>query len=742
MGKKVREFDVIIEQKVVLQSIEEYETHISDMELAKENIENVMMELRNQCKGQAINESYSAMMKLFVDSHFAKAYENIKKMKTLLEDTLPRINNSLVRCSEFHLQLCCDSYMEPDKPAVGDNRIRNGGILAINYNKVSILMDTCVAIKETGKKINNEIQNLIYSVSNDVPGIEIYYSELADAYKYLKRIENLRVSLLLYKNEVVALEGILQEGLAAIELCEPAMTPYAEKTDSYGIAEDELVNRVLEIECSRLNKILDETRLDDLRKATRNEHDLEMLDNIVAGNYKSAFEIPPAILSDEMKAAVAKYSIDLIDACDYEVGEGEELSGIARAAREEINSLVEQLVENGNGGRTEDYLDYFVQSTSTAATTVTTFIAETGYCSENQEQYMNALKDAMNVWLTVSTGVNLFSESSQAYNWNEFSLGVEQFGYYEGEFVCRLVSIPETEEYGPGNTIEVKGAFDGGCTYPENIINSDLVSKQNELDAEYNRLLINLTIDSLGGEYIDPIKAVMFGDVKGASEHAVEKGTEGAVEKFTEWDPEVASVIPGVIDDVVKIIDLEKEVTKLKNRQKAKYFLSTFVINAYQYKGDYSELTENKDLISTQYCYKMIDPSIAKKAMEWSNYGFIAVLEDDSATPVELLDKADQFYIESKLKVDNLEGDLRNVALYMIFGNSIYGTDVNGKTIAEKIEYTGNYKSIYEIPAEYMEKATTALDSDYLKTTYTTLNETTTITIYELWESQFNVVLE
>lgn len=727
----MREFDIEIEQKVILQSVNEYETHISDMELVKGNVETVMTELCNKCKGHTYNESYSAMMKVFVESYFAKAYENTKKMKALLEDALPRINTSLQRCAEFHLQLCCDAYKEPDKPAVGDTQIRNGGILAINYNKTASLIDTCSEIKKNGDQIRNEIQELINSVSGDVPEVSACDSELAIAYKNFKRIENLRTSFIVYKVECVALEGILQEGLASLNSCTQEMTPYDDIKGPYWMPEDELTSAVLAIDCGRLAELgFTEEQMDELRKAVHNEKDLELLQKIASGNYKEAFWVPPSLLSDDMKVALTMFSIELSGLCDYELEE-DELSDVAKAAREEMKTMVEKLVEQGNGGQAQDYLELFVQSTSAYATATFSCVTVNGNYNADIEEHMNAIKDAMNTWFAVLSGIDYFSEASGYYNLSEdpvVELG--EFGYEKGAFRCEVIAIPGTDAT-PDEVqrILAESTYYAGCSYAENKVKDDLVAKEEELEVAYRDIIIGAAIDKIPGDYNKAMVQSLYDD----SPRALVDAVAGNI-------PILKEIYSPIVGGIEKINGLKKEIAELQKERKGQYFLSAFEVKVYSgMTDDVEKIIDDESLVATKYSYEAIDPSVAKKAMEWTNYGFIAVLEDDSATPLELLEKAKSFTNERDIEKLSDNEDLRNAVLYMIYGNSIYGTDADGKTIAENVGYTGNFRSIYDIPPEDMADAAEKLDKDYLKENYTDKLSTVSISIHQLWQDEIGV---
>lgn len=730
----MKEFDFVIEQKVVLQSIEEYGTHILSMELVKGNIEDVMTELLSKCKGHSFNESYSAMMKVFVESYFAKAYENTKKMKSLLEDAIPRINNSLVRCSEFYLQLCNDSYIEPNTPASGDNQIRNGGILAINYNKISSLVDTCTDIKENGEKIRNEIQDLINSVSGDVPEVDVCDSELATAYKYFKRIENLRVSFILYKVECVALEGILQEGLASMNSCTQAMTPYDDIKDSDWMPEDEVTAEVLAIDYSHLEKFLNEEQLDELRKAVHNENDFKLLEKIASGNYKEAFLVSPSSLSDEMKVALTVFGIELSGLCDYEL-EDDELSGVAKAAREEMKTMVEKLVEQGNGGQAQEYLELFVQGTSMYATATSACVAVNGNYNGDIEEQMNAIKDAMNTWLTVSAGINSVNEACGEYAFaTEPVLEIGQFGYGygpEGEvsFRCEIVQFPASDA-GPDEVQKfvAESKYYAGCSFPVASINADLVAKEEELEVAYRDIIIGAAIDKIPGDYNGMIQAVYDGSVKDFA-----KEVAGEI-------PILKEVYGPVVDAIERISGLKKEISELEEDKRNLFFMQAIETNVYSIYGEeVGRELFNKPLLSTNYSFLVLDPAIAENTMKWSNYGLLSVFEDDNATPVELLEKAKEYEVKNKDFLDALSDneDLRNAVLYMIYGNSIYSTGDDGKTIAESVGYTGNFKTIYDIPASDLADATDQMNSGYIVDKYFSGEQTkANYTIYQLWGSE------
>lgn len=45
--------------------------------------------------------------------NYRSAYEQVKSMREVIEDTLPEVNALLARCEGFYDQLQSDSYVEP-----------------------------------------------------------------------------------------------------------------------------------------------------------------------------------------------------------------------------------------------------------------------------------------------------------------------------------------------------------------------------------------------------------------------------------------------------------------------------------------------------------------------------------------------------------------------------------------------------------------------------------------------------
>lgn len=677
------DFDTIIEQNGVLATLEDYKTYISSMELVKEKVDTVMSTLLLNCKGQAYSESYAAITKVFVETYFARAYENMKKMIKLLEDEMPSINALLVRCAEFHLQLTNDYYVVPIKPAVGDNRIRNAGNLTINYSKMSSLIGTCDDIAETGENIKNKIQELIDDVSGDVPGIEALSGELMDAFKYLKRINNLKASFKEYSNGLSSLESRLNEGFSAINSCSEVMAP--PEKDSTGLSEVEATKAVLKVDCGRFSELgFSERQIDDLRKGVRNEKDLQFLECIASGDYDTAFtSIDVDDLSPEMQTALALYNINLFEKylnCEDE--------SYRVKIDEECKAFIGGVMCKNLGGTATEYASFFYEATSLVNTTYFTVVAE-GYDSEENRKYIEDTKELMRIWITTYHAIDTMSPF-HGYVFGDNRAILQDMSYDLETNVFQL-KYYTTDDSGEGDPIGIEFCVNSRISETntgENQDHNSIKEKRDEIKSMYNNLLVSSVLVGLGD----------IGESASVATEQISDGKFSAVDTIIDgvkYIPVVGSGLSELVDRVNQIHEVKNEIKEIQSDIKANFFEASIKIDAATDPNGYND-------IKTSYEFGVMDEDIASAIAAWSKQGVGVLSVNAAATP-------DGAFEELKDMMDNLSQSERDALIYMIYGN----------TVADKADvlenagftYEGDYKSIYDIPAEDFQPAMEILNN-------------------------------
>lgn len=196
--------DFRIKQSVWVQALEVYKGMEDLLKAEKEKQQGNIAYTKKHWQGTAADTMYSAFTGFLDSGDYAKAYEQVKKMRIFLEDSLPEINALLARCEGFMDQLTSDSYVEPIRPAVGNNAERNGGILSLNYNRIATIKNLCNEIEEENKSLRYELESIMDSCGGLVGGM---HDELGVASAKLNRVSNYHDSFQRYEHGIRALES-------------------------------------------------------------------------------------------------------------------------------------------------------------------------------------------------------------------------------------------------------------------------------------------------------------------------------------------------------------------------------------------------------------------------------------------------------------------------------------------------------------------------------------------------------
>lgn len=225
-----------------MQALDIYRKMEALLQTEKENQQNNALTMKQNWTS-ASADTFLRENNLFLKSgNYRSAYDQVKEMREVIEDTLPEVNTLLARCEGFLDQLQSDSYVEPIRPTGDDTTIRNGDILSLNYDMIAVVKDTCDIISEENKELKDALHSIMNDCAGEVNGIESYKQRLEQASKKINRVIHYRDSFQKYEAGIRALEFDLNVRFSALsqnvkELCEIA-----------GISEAELKNGVQDLE--------------------------------------------------------------------------------------------------------------------------------------------------------------------------------------------------------------------------------------------------------------------------------------------------------------------------------------------------------------------------------------------------------------------------------------------------------------------------------------------------------------
>lgn len=195
--------DFRIKQSVWVQAVEVYKEMEKELKAEKDKQKGNLTYTKKYWQGAAADTMYSAMNGFLDTGDYAKAYEQVQKMRVFLEEALPDINALLVRCEGFREQLNSDSYVEPVRPAAGNNTEHNGGILALNYDRIAMIKNLCNEIEAENRSLRYELEGIMDSCSGSVDGMQ---EELGVASAKLNRVANYHDSFQRYEHDIRGLE--------------------------------------------------------------------------------------------------------------------------------------------------------------------------------------------------------------------------------------------------------------------------------------------------------------------------------------------------------------------------------------------------------------------------------------------------------------------------------------------------------------------------------------------------------
>ncbi len=211
------EFDFRIKQSAYVQALETYrraeERLLEEREAQRSNLKT----MSNSMEGNSADALEIATGSFFSPyGAYDKAWAQVKCMRELMEDTLPEMNALMARCEEFPEQLRSDYYIEPIRPAAGNNTSRNGDILSLNYDKIAVLKDTCDKVSELAQQIGDEMVSIMQSCSGPLGGVNHDMEMARAAQRKLQRVRNYKDSFQKYEFGVRALEFDMNLGFSRL----------------------------------------------------------------------------------------------------------------------------------------------------------------------------------------------------------------------------------------------------------------------------------------------------------------------------------------------------------------------------------------------------------------------------------------------------------------------------------------------------------------------------------------------
>ena len=196
-----------IEQPSLVQALDKYREMEKVLEEEYDSLQDVIIQSSNEWQGAASEALVSEMEYFLNEGDYNTAYENVKTMRMCMEDTLEQVNALLARSEEFPKQLHSSTYIEPMRPAMGDNTVRNGGVLYLDYGKVAVIPDLCDQVCEAAEYLGNVLKQYMEDCEGIMDGIPTYISRVDEAVRKIKRIENYKLSFQKYVQSVMALEN-------------------------------------------------------------------------------------------------------------------------------------------------------------------------------------------------------------------------------------------------------------------------------------------------------------------------------------------------------------------------------------------------------------------------------------------------------------------------------------------------------------------------------------------------------
>ena len=199
-------YDFRIDQPAFVQALNEYENYIRLLGERQSDLEQIRDRMAKSCTGLATAANIQVYRKQLTEGNFAVACKNMDSLRGIMEETLHEINALLVRCEDFPKKITLKDRYTMMRPALGDNRVRNGGILSLNYEKTLQIYDKCDLIESAAQGIRNDLVAIVNNLNGELTNSGELQTKINSAYGKINGISHLKSAIERYEKDIKQLE--------------------------------------------------------------------------------------------------------------------------------------------------------------------------------------------------------------------------------------------------------------------------------------------------------------------------------------------------------------------------------------------------------------------------------------------------------------------------------------------------------------------------------------------------------
>jgi len=642
-------FDFYISQPDCVQALERYREMENRMEKEKKNIMHTIHKTKEYWIAYAKDAVKDKLKQQFNEGDFDITYQKIKAVGNCMEESLPAMNALLARCAGFAEQLQYNSYIEPNKPAAGDNTERNGGILALNYAYIPLITETCDAILEENDQITSILADVINDCRTLLDGTNEDMERLTLASNKIKRIGNYKESFLAYASGVQDLENNMRMLLRAV-----SNNDIAEKNKSSA--------KLINYEDLERGKTISELgfsveEMDQFIESASTDTDVKMMQALLSGNYADAFMCDPAELSEETKVSFTIIVNRIV------------VKGSCQQAEEFINALLhtdaQRCGAQGNNN-VHDYLNIL------SDTSLLLLSYEVEVCQPvlNDQITPDELDTLEQEWRNLYVLHGLWNTLEMTTR-SEYFHNLDS-NYYDGTYSFRIsglkINTPLSDmefELGVYQGDELTVHMNGG-EFPEEqkqLISVHSAERPGEVNIElsvknYQKLYEKMDLEKAEALFDAAVSCVGFipgaeGALKGLQ--SFYKGDMGGVLDNMGEIPMKGGIVFKIMGSIYKYNQCEGNYQKEKSKQNVENIIRVMG------SGVYSKVAGKREDIS----YGIYDPHVWVKLNIWSEKGMCGYLGIDGYSPEELKE------LVQEMKYKDVDDEELKVCLDIL----IYGSD-------------------------------------------------------------------
>lgn len=167
-------------------------------------------------KGLAALTTCQMTKQMLEQGLYDQSYREVKAMIQCMEESLPQITQLLAQSEVFPNQLENDECIEPIISTRGENTIRNGGILSINYSQAEIIMQYCDDVVEQTDIIVQNMLDVLADCGYLLDNADELLKNIQIATCKLHHIENYRLAISRYESGIKKLEEYMMEQMRII----------------------------------------------------------------------------------------------------------------------------------------------------------------------------------------------------------------------------------------------------------------------------------------------------------------------------------------------------------------------------------------------------------------------------------------------------------------------------------------------------------------------------------------------